>query len=73
MYCGPVTVDEPQELLVNSDANEKLYGLHDFCEFRAATDESEDALVCGVEIVGDIVWENQGEKESDKVVRVTLD
>mmetsp|Transcript_34250 Transcript_34250/g.84802 ORF Transcript_34250/g.84802 Transcript_34250/m.84802 type:complete len:150 (-) Transcript_34250:238-687(-) len=75
MYVGTCTRDA-EELLTLEDTNEKVYGLNDMCPLSSEScgidPQSTSAVAVGVEVI-EAVWETDDDKESDKVVRVTLE
>eukprot|EP00922_Rhytidocystis_sp_ex-Travisia-forbesii_P030679 GHVS01045293.1.p1 GENE.GHVS01045293.1~~GHVS01045293.1.p1 ORF type:complete len:157 (+),score=17.76 GHVS01045293.1:191-661(+) len=76
MYAGNVS-RKPDELLHNEETNEKIYGFHDFGDtselLKGVGNENEiSGVAVGVEFVK-LSFKDQSDKESEKIVRVTID
>eukprot|EP00922_Rhytidocystis_sp_ex-Travisia-forbesii_P030668 GHVS01045282.1.p1 GENE.GHVS01045282.1~~GHVS01045282.1.p1 ORF type:complete len:157 (+),score=14.34 GHVS01045282.1:230-700(+) len=76
MYAGNVS-RKPNELLHNEETNEKIYGFHDFGDtlemLKGSGDEKEvSGVAVGVEFLS-ISFKDQNDKESEKILRVTID
>eukprot|EP00922_Rhytidocystis_sp_ex-Travisia-forbesii_P030673 GHVS01045287.1.p1 GENE.GHVS01045287.1~~GHVS01045287.1.p1 ORF type:complete len:157 (+),score=29.05 GHVS01045287.1:184-654(+) len=76
MYAGNVS-RKPDELLHNEETNEKIYGFHDFGDtselLKSLGDQKEvSGVAVGVEFVS-ISFKDHNDKESEKIIRITID